>query len=239
VPPDGGRGTAHRALQRHRASNGSLDLAATSRSEFISSTNSIPTITTSLRQTMMYIKVKRMVYLLDRSGFELGGILAQHRGFLNLPQCSCRCKVTTDIPSPKTARSWLARFSAASITNTVGKRSLREARIAQMTAAPALHWGYSRPLETRWHTTPNVTPESARGQRKEESFNLLCGSGGLRELRRGELGKNSLVPICTEFISTAVSNPTIAGGSSQATMHIYSVKRLVCRFADRIGQLRS
>jgi hypothetical protein len=30
VPPDGGRDTAHRALQRHRASNGSLDLAAAS-----------------------------------------------------------------------------------------------------------------------------------------------------------------------------------------------------------------
>src|SRR5437879_2387712 len=33
VPPDGGRDTAHRALQRHRASNGSLDLAAASRSD--------------------------------------------------------------------------------------------------------------------------------------------------------------------------------------------------------------
>jgi len=33
VPPDGGRDTAHRALQRHRASNGTLDLAAASRSD--------------------------------------------------------------------------------------------------------------------------------------------------------------------------------------------------------------
>ncbi len=33
VPPDGGRDTAHRALQRHRASNGSLDLVAASRSD--------------------------------------------------------------------------------------------------------------------------------------------------------------------------------------------------------------
>jgi len=33
VRPDGGRDTAHRALQRHRASNGSLDLAAASRSD--------------------------------------------------------------------------------------------------------------------------------------------------------------------------------------------------------------
>jgi hypothetical protein len=66
-------------------------------------------------------------------------ISASDRGFLNLLKCSYRCKVTTDIPSPKTAKSRLARFSAASITNTGGKGSLREGRIAQMTAAPALH----------------------------------------------------------------------------------------------------
>jgi putative transposase len=33
VPPNGGRDTAHRTLQRHCASNGSLDLAAASRSD--------------------------------------------------------------------------------------------------------------------------------------------------------------------------------------------------------------
>src|SRR3974390_173667 len=33
VPPDGGRNTAHRALQRHRTSNGDLDLATASRSD--------------------------------------------------------------------------------------------------------------------------------------------------------------------------------------------------------------
>jgi putative transposase len=32
-PPDGGRDTSHRALQRHRASNSSVDLAAASRSD--------------------------------------------------------------------------------------------------------------------------------------------------------------------------------------------------------------
>jgi hypothetical protein len=53
-------------------------------------------------------------------------ISASDRGFLNLLQCSYRCKVTTDIPWPKTAKSWLARFSAASITNTGGKGSPRE-----------------------------------------------------------------------------------------------------------------
>jgi hypothetical protein len=52
--------------------------------------------------------------------------------------------------------------------NTGGKGSLREGRIAQMIAAGAA-LGNSRPLETRWHTTPNVTPESARGHSKEES----------------------------------------------------------------------
>jgi hypothetical protein len=64
------------------------------------------------------------------------------RGFLNLWRYSYRNKVTRDIPCDKTARSRLAQFSAASIRNTgipVGKGWLREGRIAQMTAAPALH----------------------------------------------------------------------------------------------------
>jgi len=67
-------------------------------------------------------------------------IWASDRGFLNVPRYSHDCKITTDIPFPKTARLWLAWFSAASITSTGGKGSLREGRIAQMTAAPALHW---------------------------------------------------------------------------------------------------
>jgi hypothetical protein len=90
--------------------------------------------------------------------------------------------------------------------------------------------GNSRPLGTRWHTTPNVTLDSARGHRKEESVQFPVVDG-LRELRRGELRKNSLVPICIKFISTAGSSPTITGSSSQPTMHIYTsikVKRLVC-----------
>ena len=49
---------------------------------------------------------------------------------------------------------------------------------------------------------------------------------GLRELRRGELGKNSLVPICTKFISTAVSSPTITGGSLSGDNAYIKVKRL-------------
>ena len=52
---------------------------------------------------------------------------------------------------------------------------------------------------------------------------------GLRELRRGELGKNSLVPICTKFISTAVSSPTITGGSFSGNNAYIKVKPLVCR----------
>jgi hypothetical protein len=51
----------------------------------------------------------------------------------------------------------------------------------------------------------------------------------LRELRRGELGKNSLVPICTKFICTAVSSPTITGGSLPGNNAYIKVKRLVCR----------
>jgi hypothetical protein len=40
------------------------------------------------------------------------------------------------------------------------------------------------------------------------------------------LGKNSLVPICTKFISTAVSSPTIAGGSLSGNNTHIKVKRL-------------
>jgi hypothetical protein len=43
-----------------------------------------------------------------------------------VPRYSHRCKITTNIPLPKTARLWLAWFSAASITNTGGKGSPRE-----------------------------------------------------------------------------------------------------------------
>jgi hypothetical protein len=41
---------------------------------------------------------------------------------------------------PTAARSRLAPFSEACIMNTGGKGALREGRIAQMTAALALHW---------------------------------------------------------------------------------------------------
>jgi hypothetical protein len=44
----------------------------------------------------------------------------------NVPRYSHRCKITTNIPFPKTARLWLAWFSAASITSTGGKGSPRE-----------------------------------------------------------------------------------------------------------------
>ena len=49
-------------------------------------------------------------------------------GLLNLPRYSYRCKVTTDIPSPETARSWIAQFSAVSITNTGGKGLRRKGK---------------------------------------------------------------------------------------------------------------
>jgi hypothetical protein len=39
---------------------------------------------------------------------------------------SHRSKITTNIPFPKTAKLWLAWFSAASITSTGGKGSPRE-----------------------------------------------------------------------------------------------------------------
>jgi hypothetical protein len=55
-------------------------------------------------------------------------ISASDRGFLNVPRYSHRCKITTNIPFPMTARLRLARFSAASITNTGGKGSPREGR---------------------------------------------------------------------------------------------------------------
>jgi len=43
-----------------------------------------------------------------------------------VPRYSHRCKITANIPFPKTARLWLAWFSAASITSTGGKGSSRE-----------------------------------------------------------------------------------------------------------------
>ena len=43
-----------------------------------------------------------------------------------MPRYSHRCKITANIPFPKTARLWLAWFSAASITSTGGKGSSRE-----------------------------------------------------------------------------------------------------------------
>jgi hypothetical protein len=43
-----------------------------------------------------------------------------------VPRYSHRCKITTNIPFPKTARLWLAWFSADSITSTGGKGSPRE-----------------------------------------------------------------------------------------------------------------
>jgi hypothetical protein len=49
---------------------------------------------------------------------------------------------------------------------------------------------------------------------------------GLRELRRGEFGKNSLVPIRTKFISTAVSSPTITDGSLSGNNACIEGKRL-------------
>ena len=41
---------------------------------------------------------------------------------------SHRCKITTNIPFPKTAKLWLAWFSAACIASTGGKGSPREGR---------------------------------------------------------------------------------------------------------------
>jgi len=83
---------------------------------------------------MRYIENRRWSFCAPQPPFE-----PRTGGFLSLLQCSYRCEVTTDIPSPKTAKSRRARFSVTSITNTGGKGSLREGRIAQMIAAPALH----------------------------------------------------------------------------------------------------
>jgi hypothetical protein len=65
---------------------------------------------------------------------------------------------------------------------------------------------------------------------------LLRSAVVLRSSRRAEVGKNSLVPICTKFISTAVSSllTSLLGNNA----HI-NVKWLVCRFAYRIGQLEA
>jgi hypothetical protein len=49
-------------------------------------------------------------------------------GTRRIMHCNVTAHPTIDIPSPKTAGSRLARFSAASITNTAGKGSPREGR---------------------------------------------------------------------------------------------------------------
>jgi hypothetical protein len=43
-----------------------------------------------------------------------------------VPRYSHRCKITANIPFPKTARLWLAWFSAVSITSTGGEGSPHE-----------------------------------------------------------------------------------------------------------------
>jgi hypothetical protein len=48
----------------------------------------------------------------------------------------------------------------------------------------------------------------------------------LQEFRRGDLEKNSLVPICTKFISTAVSSPTITGDPLSGNNPYIKDKRL-------------
>ena len=50
-----------------------------------------------------------------------------------MPRYSHRCKITTNIPFPMTARLRLSRFSAASITNTGGKELRRKGKEAQWT----------------------------------------------------------------------------------------------------------
>jgi hypothetical protein len=90
----------------------------------------------------------------------------------------------------------------------------------QMSEAPALHWVIPVHLKHGGTQLQTSRPTLLVDIAKKNAFNFLGGIGWLRELRRGELGKNSLVPICTKFISTVVSSPKITGGSSQATMHI-------------------
>jgi hypothetical protein len=120
-----------------------------------------------------------------------------------------------------------------------GKGSLREGRFADCDGAAlgnSLIPVHLKHGGTQLQTSrPNLLVDIA----KKTPFNFLCGSGWFARIEKRELEKNSLVPICTKSISTAVSSATIMGGSSQATMHIYEVKRLVCRFAHGIGQLRS
>jgi len=133
-----------------------------------------------------------------------------------------RCKITTNIPSPKTAKSRLARFSAASITNTGGKGSRRETRTAQK--AHGLDTAFSRMTDdcragaasgncclrgTRWHATPHATTDSLRGRRRAEFVQFLVWQTVSRNREERSCGKNSLVHFCPRFVSTTVSSPTL------------------------------
>jgi hypothetical protein len=96
------------------------------------------------------------------------------------------------------------------------------------------HSGVAERGRRTGHTAPHATPDSPRGHRGAESVQLPQASvNGLPGLRRGTWGTNSLVHICTKFISTTGSSPTSTGASCQATTRIYKVSRW---FASLIGQ---
>src|SRR6266480_5317730 len=79
------------------------------------------------------------------------------------------------------------------------------------------------------HSPQRGSPVSAKTAGLPENMTaapVLCAVDDSREFRRGELGKNSLVSICTKFISAAVSSPTITGGSLSGNNASTKVKRL-------------
>ena len=87
----------------------------------------------------------------------------------------------------------------------------------------AEHYKTYLPGSTVAHNS-NVMAESPRGDNvdmtKKNPCDFLCGSGWFARIENRELGKNSLAAICTKFISTTASSPTITGGCSQAAMYI-------------------
>jgi hypothetical protein len=123
--------------------------------------------------------------------------------------------------------------------NTGGKGSLREGRIAQVTAAPALHWVITVHLKhggTQIQTSrPNLLVDIA----KKNPFNFLCGSGWfarieMRGVREEFVGSYLYQVHLYRCLKSNDYGRLLSGNNA----HI-KVKRLVCRFAHRFGQLRS
>ena len=117
--------------------------------------------------------------------------------------------------------------------NTGGKGSLREGRIAQMTAVPALHWVI--PVHLKHGGTQLQTWTE---QRRIRSISCVVVDGFARIEKRGvgeEFVGFYLYQVHLYRCLESNDYGRLLSGNNAHT----KVKRLVCRFAHRIGRLRS